>query len=118
MAGVLLYDADCAFCTRAAAVVPKLRLAVGVCSLQSVDLAKLGVDPDRATRELPFVDASGAVSYGHVAVAGALRTGPLPLKIAGRIMTLPGLNPVFAALYRLVAKNRHRLPGGSAACQL
>jgi predicted DCC family thiol-disulfide oxidoreductase YuxK len=118
MAGVLLYDADCAFCTRAASAVPRLRLSVGVCSLQSVDLPGLGVDPDRARRELPFVDGAGAVSYGHAAVANALRTGPLLLRLVGTAMTLPGLNFVFASLYRLVAANRHRLPGGSAACEL
>lgn len=118
MAGVLLYDADCAFCTRAASAVPRLRLSVGVCPLQSVDLVGLGVDPERANRELPFVDGTGSVSYGHAAVASALRTGPLPLRLLGVAMTLPGLNVVFASLYRLVAANRHRLPGGSSTCQL
>ena len=118
MAGVLLYDADCGFCTRAASVVPRLRLAVGVCALQSVDLSALGVDPARAERELPFVAASGAVSYGHLAIANALSTGPLPARVVGSVLRAPGLSRIFAALYALVAANRHRLPGGTADCKI
>jgi predicted DCC family thiol-disulfide oxidoreductase YuxK len=118
MAGVLLYDADCGFCTRAALAVPKLRLAIGVCALQSVDLPALGVDPARAGREIPFVAASGAVSYGHLAIAGALSTGPLPTRLVGSVLRTPGLSRIFGALYALIAANRHRLPGGTPACKI
>jgi predicted DCC family thiol-disulfide oxidoreductase YuxK len=118
MAGVLLYDQDCAFCTRSVGLVARLRLAVGVCPLGSADLAGLGVDAGRAAREIPFVDGSGAVSYGHVAIAAALRTGALPLRIVAAVMTAPGLSLLFGALYRSVATHRHQLPGGSATCKI
>lgn len=35
---------------------------------------------------------------------------------AVRAMTLPGISPFAAAAYRLVSRNRHRLPGGTPAC--
>ncbi len=54
--GLLLYDAECGFCTRAAHWVRRqLPVDVDVLALQSVDLAALGVDPGRAEREIPFV---------------------------------------------------------------
>ena len=118
MAGVLLYDADCGFCTRAARIAPKLRLAVGVYPMQSADLPGLGVDPERARRELPFVDPAGAVSYGHLAVAAALRTGPAPARLAGALMRAPVLTLLFRVIYAAVAANRHRLPGATASCRV
>lgn len=118
MAGVLLYDADCGFCTRVAKAAPALRLAVGVYPMQSADLAGLGVDADRARRELPFVDGAGVVSYGHLAVAGALSTGPLPARLLAAIMRVPGLTLLFRGIYAVVAANRHRLPGGTSTCRV
>jgi predicted DCC family thiol-disulfide oxidoreductase YuxK len=114
----LLYDADCGFCTRAAARVPRLHLDVEVTSLQSVDLSALGISPERALEEMPYVDFDGSVRYGHEAVAAALRTGPLLLRWFGRAMVLPGLGQVSGVLYRWVARHRHQLPGGTPACAL
>lgn len=118
MAGVLLYDQDCGFCTRVAKTAPRLHLQIGICPMNSVELATLGVDPVRATREVPFVSADGTVSYGHRAIAAALRTGPLPLKLIGTLLVLPGLSQLGGLVYRTVAKNRHRLPGGQRECKL
>jgi predicted DCC family thiol-disulfide oxidoreductase YuxK len=115
---VLLYDADCAFCTRSAQVATRLRLRAQVRSLQSVELDALAVPPERAAAELPFVDAAGRVSYGHRAVAAALRTSRSPLTLLGRLLGLRLLDRPLGRLYRWVASNRYRLPGGSAACRV
>ena len=114
--GTMLYDADCAFCTRVAAWAPRLRLRARVDSIQ--DSALAGVDADRALRELPFVHDDGRVVYGHRAIAAALATGPLPLRLLGTLLVLPGLERVAAAGYRWVSAHRHRLPGGAASCEL
>ena len=114
----LLYDADCGFCTRAARLIPLLRIPVTVSPLQSVDLAALNVSPRRATVEMPLIRADGKVRYGHEAVAGALATGVLPLRFVARLMTLPVLNGVFKRVYGWVARHRHQLPGGTDACAL
>ena len=112
----LLYDADCGFCTRAASLIPRLRLRVDVQSIQSVDLAALGVSPERAVSEMPLVRTDGSVVYGHEAVAGALATGVLPLRFIARLMTLPPFDRIVSRLYGWVARHRHQLPGGIAAC--
>jgi predicted DCC family thiol-disulfide oxidoreductase YuxK len=114
----LLYDADCAFCTRVVRLVPLLRLSVTVSSIQSADLAALDVSPERAIRELPLVRADGSVVYGHKAVAGALATGILPLRLLARAMTLTPLDLIFKRLYGWVARHRHQLLGGTASCAL
>lgn len=116
--GLLLYDADCGFCQRTAGKVPLLRLELDVTSLQSRDLPALGVDPERALRDMPYVDAAGAVHYGHLAYAHALSTGPLPCRIVGRLLRTWPISVLAGAGYRLISRNRHRLPGGTAACEL
>jgi len=115
---ILLYDADCGFCTKAAGRVSSLRLDVDVTSLQSVDLASRGVSPERALVEMPLVGADGSVVYGHEAIAAALRTGPVPLRLLGRIIVLPGVAVLSRLVYRWVARHRHQLPGGTPACAL
>lgn len=114
----LLYDADCGFCTRVAGVAPRLRLDLEVQALDAVDLAALGVDQRRARRELPYVGSDGTVTYGHLAVASALLTGPVPARMLGRLLGSRALDRPAAAGYRWVAAHRHRLPGGRAACVL
>jgi predicted DCC family thiol-disulfide oxidoreductase YuxK len=112
----LLYDADCAFCTRSAQLAARLRLRAQVRPMQSLDLASLGVSSERASRELPFVGADGRVSYGHRAVADALRTGRTPVSLAGRLLSLRILDRPLGWVYRWVAAHRGQLPGGTQAC--
>jgi predicted DCC family thiol-disulfide oxidoreductase YuxK len=116
--GTLLYDADCAFCTRTAAFGPKLRLTALIVPMQSRDLPRLGVQPERAKREVPFVSPTGAVCYGHRAIAAMLRTGPLPMRLAGAALTIWPVSAVARLVYAWVSRHRHSLPGGTAACAL
>lgn len=114
----MLYDADCGFCTRTAARVHWLGVKVDRASIQGSDLAALGVDADRAVREMPFVDDHGQVSYGHLAWAGILRTGPSPVRLLGLLLASRPLAPVAARVYRWVSEHRSRLPGGTPRCAL
>lgn len=118
MRPTLLYDADCGFCTKAAGFVPRLHLDIDVTALQSVDLEALGVSAERAVAEMPFVHADGSVVYGHRAIAAVLRTGAAPLRVIGRIITLPGVDPAARLTYGWVARHRHQLPGGTPSCAL
>lgn len=116
--GLLLYDADCGFCQRTARRLPRLRLDLDITSLQSRDLPQLGVDRERAFRDMPYVDPAGQVHYGHLAYAHALATGPLPCRILGRLLRTWPISALARAGYRVISRNRHRLPGGTAACEL
>lgn len=116
--GVLLYDGDCAFCTRAARFASSSRFRVAVQAMQSADLASKGVDLARATREVPFVRSDGGVDYGHRAIACVLASGSCRWRFVARLMTWGFFDDVARLVYQLVARNRHRLWGASAECRI
>lgn len=118
MAGIatVVYDGDCAFCTRSAAWLA--RQAGGslvVVPWQRADLAGWGLTEAQCRAAVQLVGPSGRASGGQ-AVAGALRHCRAPLAAAGALLSWRPLRPVVEGAYRLVAANRHRLPGGTAAC--
>jgi predicted DCC family thiol-disulfide oxidoreductase YuxK len=49
-------------------------------------------------------------------VAAALRHGNPALRPLGSILDAAPLAPIASAGYDLVARNRHRLPGGTPSC--
>lgn len=116
-ARLVLFDADCGFCTRAAGRLARWTAAT-VAPLHAHDLEALGVDAGRADREMPAVLASDEVVYGADAVAAALASGRVWARAAGTAMRLPGVRTLARATYAAVARNRHRLPGGTGACRL
>jgi len=117
--GTLVFDGDCAFCTRSADVARRVLPAdVQVVPWQFFDLAAAGLTAGRAQAEVLWIGRDGDVSGGAPAVAAALRAAGAPWSALGVALALPPLRWVAPAVYRLVAANRYRLPGGTAACRL
>jgi predicted DCC family thiol-disulfide oxidoreductase YuxK len=115
----LVFDGDCAFCSSVSRAARRaLPAGVAVVAWQFADLPALGTTAERAQREVLWVDGDGTVSGGAAAVARGLRAAGLPWSVAGVLLSLPPLRWVAPPLYRLVAANRHRLPGGTAACRM
>jgi predicted DCC family thiol-disulfide oxidoreductase YuxK len=114
---VLVYDGDCGFCTRAAAVARRL-LPPGcaVTPWHATDLVSLGVTAARARREVLWVSRTGRVTGGARAVAEALRAAGGLWATLGIALRVPPLSWAAQGVYRLVAANRMRLPGRTAAC--
>lgn len=118
-APTLVFDGDCAFCTRSADVARRvLPAGCAVVAWQFADLAALGVTAERAQTEVLWVDDDGTVSGGAAAVARALRAAGPPWAALGVLLSLPPVRWVAPVVYRLVAANRYRLPGGTAACRV
>jgi predicted DCC family thiol-disulfide oxidoreductase YuxK len=116
---VLVYDGDCAFCTLSVGWIARLRLAEPrVVAWQHADLGPLGLTPEQCLHELQWVAADGRVDGGAQAVARLLLASGGPWAVAGALLRLPPFSWLGAALYRLVADNRQRLPGGTPACAL
>ncbi len=113
---ILVFDGDCGFCTSAVGLIPRLRLhADRVVPWQQADLPALGLTPEQCSAAVQWVDERGVAS-GHRAIARLLMaSGPL-WAVLGRLALLPGVSAIAARLYRLVADNRGRLPGGTPAC--
>jgi predicted DCC family thiol-disulfide oxidoreductase YuxK len=115
---VLLFDGDCAFCTSCVGLVEKrIRPDAEIVAWQFADLAELGVSEEQATEALQWIQADGSVRSGHEAIAAMLSASGPTWRIISRILLLPGIAWIAAQAYRLIADNRHRLPGGTPACQ-
>ena len=120
---LLIFDGDCAFCTSSASwLAQRLRRKDGpnaqLVAWQFLDLADLGTSRQRAQQEALWIATDGTISGGAEAFAAWLRFRGGPYGFAGFAMSLPGIRRLAAAVYRLIAKNRHRMPGGSPACAL
>jgi len=117
---VLIYDGDCGFCTQCARWLEKqLSTPLTVVPWQQIhDLGELGLTVDDVSTAVYWVDAYGRTSRGHVAVARSLTRSKGALAVLGWAMLLPPLSWMAAVAYRVVAKNRYRLPGATAACAM
>jgi predicted DCC family thiol-disulfide oxidoreductase YuxK len=113
---VLVFDGDCGFCTSSARALERIGPGAEVVAWQLTDLADLGLTEPQAAEAVQWVEADGTVRRGHEAIAAALLGAGGPWRLAGRALLLPGLSPLAARVYRIVAANRHRLPGGTPAC--
>jgi predicted DCC family thiol-disulfide oxidoreductase YuxK len=113
---VLLYDGDCAFCTSCARLLERIGPNAKIVAWQLTDLTELGITEEQATEAVQWVEIDGTVRSGHEAIAAILNTAGRIWKIIGRTLLLPGISPMAAKTYRLVADNRYRLPGSTPAC--
>jgi len=120
---VLVFDGDCAFCTSAVnritqilprspeRIVPSQRLS-------DADLASYGLSRAQVADAAWLVTRRRAFG-GHRAASALLRMQPsILLRILGAMLTLPPADAIGAVAYHWVAANRHRLPGGTPACEL
>ncbi|HEY9473830.1 MAG TPA: DUF393 domain-containing protein [Mycobacteriales bacterium] len=119
MRSTLVYDGDCGFCTTCVRFVER-RLPTGtrMVAWQHADLDALGVTRAAAGKAVQWVAPDGTVSAGAGAVGRLLVDSGWPWRALGQLVLTPPLSWLAAVAYRLVANNRHRLPGGTAACAL
>ena len=119
----LIFDGDCSFCTSSASWVgdrlhrkdgPNARLI----AWQFTDLEALGTTRERAQREVLWATPEGEVYGGAQAFAQWLQFRGQPYAILGRLMEVQPIRALAAVVYRLIASNRQRMPGGSPACAL
>ncbi|MFJ6609018.1 thiol-disulfide oxidoreductase DCC family protein [Streptomyces sp. NPDC091289] len=116
---VLVFDGDCGFCTTSVRFAERrLRPRCEVVPWQFADLAELGVTQERAEHEVLWVTPAGRVYGGAQAVAKVLLRSGRGWALLGALLMLPPGRWVAPRVYRLVAENRHRMPGGTAACAL
>ena len=113
---VLVFDGDCAFCTRCAHALERIGPAAEIVAWQLTDLPQLGITEEQAADAVQWAAVGGEVRSGHEAIAAALNSAGLPWQAIGRMLLLPGISWMAARAYRIVARNRYRLPGGTPAC--
>jgi predicted DCC family thiol-disulfide oxidoreductase YuxK len=114
----LIFDGDCSFCSSSARVLEKItRKKVNVTPYQRVDLTQFGLTNAECEQAVQFVSSSKK-SSGHLAIADALIASRNLWSIAGLIMKLPVITSAGFLIYGWVSNNRHKLPGGTPACQI
>ena len=118
MAVTVLYDADCSFCTRSIDVLMAKGAGATFRPIHTADLTDLGVDSQRATREMPAVLSNGQIVYGAQAFQAALSTGPWWMRSLAAVMGCWPVSVFTRIVYRWVAANRQHLPGGTATCEI
>ena len=115
---MLIYDGDCAFCTSSATWIEK-RIPTGypVVPWQHLPaLNELGLTAADVERSAWWLDADGTAYDEHRSIGRALITAGGFWSLVGWLIVLPPICWLAAPVYRLVARNRHRLPGGTPAC--
>ncbi|MFY9305110.1 MAG: DCC1-like thiol-disulfide oxidoreductase family protein [Rhodoluna sp.] len=120
---VLIYDGDCKFCQLSLEFgIRQLKTFPKYVAFQKIDPTKFGLTIDQVRTQIWLVDqGSGSTKPkgGHLA-AGQILTMQRNLfyKALGWLIKTPPTSFLADVVYRWVAKNRHRLPGGSRQCKL
>lgn len=114
-----VYDGDCAFCTMCADFVGRrIPTGVRVVPWQFADLDGLGLTVEECEEAVQWVGTDGVRAAGPDAIARLLGASRPGWRVLGAALRLPPVRALAWPGYRWVARNRHRLPGGTAACAL
>jgi len=116
---LLVFDGDCAFCTtwvrRLERVLDRFPDAQ---PWQWLDLDELDLSAHDVTHYV-WLLAGGRRFRGHAAFAALLQMQPqYGIRVIGRMLVTPPFSWAAALGYALIARFRHRLPGGTAACAM
>jgi predicted DCC family thiol-disulfide oxidoreductase YuxK len=115
----LIFDGYCSFCTSVAKHFEKRSFTpLTAVAWQHTDLAAFGLTEAQASAQV-YLARDGELFAGAEAFAELMRVQGDPFhRAVAWAMRLPGIRRVMAWGYALVARNRHRLPGGTPACKL
>ncbi|MEV4479492.1 thiol-disulfide oxidoreductase DCC family protein [Micromonospora coxensis] len=112
-----VYDGDCAFCTRCAEFIERrIPTTARVVPWQFADLDALGLTEAECEEAVQWVGVDGSRAAGPDAIARLLGDSGALWRVAGAGLRIPPVRLAAWPAYRWVASNRHRLPGGTAAC--
>lgn len=119
---VLVFDGDCGFCTTSASWVKgHLSDPAEVVPWQLLGdkgLSDLGLTADLASAAAWWVDPGGGLHDGGQAIGKALAHCRRPWRWVGTVILVPPGRWLASLLYPVIARNRHRLPGGTPACRI
>lgn len=116
---ILVFDGDCGFCSTCARFARRWvdrRGRYSITPYQHLDLESLGLTSRQCSEATWFVTPSGAQLAGALAVSAALRSGAPGWRPLGLLLAAPGVRVLAGLIYRWVAANRFRLPGGTPQC--
>lgn len=113
-----VFDGDCAFCTACARFIERrIPTSAQVVPWQFTDLDALGLTVAECAEAVQWVGEDGGRAAGPDAISRLLTSSNTALwRGLGRLLRFPPVRAAAWPTYRWVARNRHRMPGGTAAC--
>jgi predicted DCC family thiol-disulfide oxidoreductase YuxK len=116
---VLIFDGDCGFCTTTANFMVKhSKVTIEAKPWQYVDFTNLPITKEDCAEQV-YLLVDGKPYGGHEGFAMTLRVQPSKvIRFIGLVAMSKALRWFSKPTYRLVAKYRHKLPGGTPACKL
>ena len=107
-----LYDGECGFCQKWMRwLARRVRDRIEFVPSQSVaDLSRFGLTDEDVRTASYWVDERGVAHGGNSSIAHALQRADGLWRLVGLALELPVIRVVAGAVYRLIARNRHRLP--------
>jgi predicted DCC family thiol-disulfide oxidoreductase YuxK len=119
MRPTFVYDGDCAFCSSCARFVLRhVSTRARVVPWQFTDLGPLGLTRAQAEEAVQWVEPGRPTRSGPDAIGALLRDAGGWWRPLGALLGLPPALALARPVYRWIARNRHRMPGGTAACSL
>ncbi|GAA0283491.1 thiol-disulfide oxidoreductase DCC family protein [Cryptosporangium japonicum] len=113
-----VYDGDCAFCSTCARFIERrIPTSADVVAWQRTDLEALELTVDDAETAVQWV-SDGRRTAGPEAIAELLIDAGSFWRPAGHVLRLRPVRAAAWPVYRWVARNRDKLPGGTATCAL
>ena len=115
----LIFDGDCGFCTSTANFIKKHSTTpIEIHPWQFIDVTAFCLTEEQTAARV-YLARDGKTFGGHAALAHILLLQRNWLfKAIGGIMLTPPFSWLSNLGYLLVAKYRHKLPGGTPACKL
>ena len=116
---VLVFDGDCGFCTSTANYFGnRTRSEIQTVAWQLTDLAPLGLTAEQTAKRVYFIQA-GKTYAAEKAIAKLLVSQKnIFYRSLGFVMQVPPFSWLAKPGYWLVARFRHKLPGGTPACKM
>lgn len=116
---VLIFDGDCGFCTTTANyVVKRSKTPIEAHAWQLIDVTVYGILQPQAIERVYLID-NGHAYGGHEAFAQILQLQKSALLSAiAFLLVVPPLCWLSRIAYTLIARYRHKLPGGTPACKM
>ena len=120
--GELIYDGDCGFCTRSKRWIMERVTDASVATpaqrVPPVRRKELHLTDDDLAAAAYWVDARGRTFRGARGIGQALRHTRQPWRTAGWVLGTAPVGIAIEPIYRVIARNRHRLPGATEACRI
>jgi len=113
---VLIFDGDCGFCKASARWIEER--GAPVAASQTLELDEFPLTVSEVDEAAWWIDESGERHRGHLAIGHALIAAGGAWRLMGALLVNPPVSWLAEPVYALVARNRHRLPGATDACEV